>query len=574
MRLSIRQKIMAIAVGLVVTMAVASVLSAMATVGLSRRLDSLRAQFIPAYAGLARADIRSMERAMILRRMVILKLRHPDDAAGIASLRALYDAKGQEMEHEAQSALAVLKSMEVARDGDPVALVAIETGLDNAMTGARRYLAQEVDVLWQALDTGDARGIDDSLARIDTFRDDLNRKLESIRNDMRSLLETSAAQAVDEARRAKLIAMILTGLATVIGLGVAFLLSANLARPVRRLLDGTRAIESGDLNQTLAITSSDEIGDLTSAFNRMAEQMRLKERLRETFGKFVDPRIVDSMISGAAGGPQAAQRETVTIFFSDIVGFTTISEQLTPAAVLKLLENYLSVVTQPIHQSNGILDKFTGDGVMAFWTPAFSETGNHAASACLAALRQQEAMAELNRLLPEILGLRRGAPALRIRMGMATGEAVVGTIGSATSKAFTVIGDPVNLASRLEGANKLYGTGIIVSEDTARLAGEAVECRELDRVAVVGRSEPVGIFEVMAPKGALPQTARELRTEFAAGLAAYRGRNWTAAAQAFRRCIEIVPGDGPSKLFVDRLRRLEASPPPDDWTGTWQLTEK
>ena len=173
------------------------------------------------------------------------------------------------------------------------------------------------------------------------------------------------------------------------------------------------------------------------------------------------------------------------------------------ALARKLLNTYFSEMTAAIHARNGIIDKFVGDGLMAFWTAPFSRGESHATDACLAALAQQRAIRELRKHLSDVLGLRRDLPEFSVRMGLATGDLVVGTIGSTEARSFTVIGDTVNLASRLEGANKAYETSILVDEATFQLAQNDVESREIDFLAVLGRLEPVRVYEIIAPAGCL-----------------------------------------------------------------------
>ena len=195
-----------------------------------------------------------------------------------------------------------------------------------------------------------------------------------------------------------------------------------------------------------------------------------------------------------------------------------------------------------IHAHHGVIDKYIGDAVMAFWIPPFSAGDDHASDACLAALAQQEAMVALRAQLPEITGMRRNPPKLVIRMGIATGEAVVGTIGSAAARSYTVIGDTVNLASRLESVNKVYGTSIILSEETYRLAQQVIEARELDLITVAGKTEPVRIYEAMGRAGELaPERSRAARAVRAtasppiAGRIGTRRRPTSRAACASRR---------------------------------------
>jgi adenylate cyclase len=395
----------------------------------------------------------------------------------------------------------------------------------------------------------------------------------AIRQKLASLQE-SLGEMID--MRVKIIEYLSFGLfalAACLGIAVGNLVSANIVRTLRRLVEGASAVQEGRLDVAIPIASNDEVGQLAAAFNRMVVEIRAKERIQTAFGKFVDPRIVARFVS-EKGDIDHADRQVVTVCFSDIAGFTSIGEQLSATAVVNLLNHFFSAVTGPIRASNGIVDKLMGDGVMAFWASPFSPGETHAAAACLSALAQQEGITKLNQDVPNILGLRRDAPTLTVRMGIATGEAVLGTIGSTDSKAFTVIGDTVNLASRLESVNKIFGTRIIVAESTLRLAAREVEYRELDLMTVAGKTEPVRIYELLAPAGRLEAEEAELVQEFDKGLAAYRARDWDGAERQFQRCLKINPEDTPSALYLERIATYEKEAPPADWDGVWRFTHK
>jgi class 3 adenylate cyclase len=574
-RSSIRTKILAIAVGMIVLMVITAVLSLALVTQVGHRLEQMTNSYIPAYGNLARGNIRSLERALALRRMVIAKTQSPPDQATFATAREVFDEKGLEVVREAQSARALINGLitQGTSFADGAALARIETRIDAVLDDSRRHLNAEIERLLPLLDGGNAAGIADDLARIDALRDELNQKIDGIRSDMLALVRSDAAATLQRQHDVIRIAAVLTAIAAILGVLFSLLVSTSMARPVRRLLEGTRAVEAGNLDETLVATSRDEIGHLTAAFNRMVEQLRLKERIRETFGKYMDPRVVEGLIDRpvlAADG----QRRVMTVLFCDVKGFTGISEGMTPQGLVKVMNRYLSIMSQPIRNHRGIIDKYIGDAIMAYWGPPFTEDTEQARLACLAALDIVARVEPLQAELPELLGVRNVPIAVDLRIGIATGEALVGSIGSEFMMSYTVMGDTVNLASRLEGANKVYNSRLLVSEATASAAALDVEVREIDWIVVRGQTTPQAVFEVMGRKGALTPAQILLQTTYSEGLAAYRSRHWEDARRRFTAALEAVPNDGPSATFVKRIDSLLADPPGNDWDGAWRLDQK
>jgi len=574
-RLSIRRKIMGIAVTLIVLMAITATLSMISVIQVSDRLEELTQSYIPAYGHLARANIRSVERALELRRMIIEKIQSPSSEGRFAAIRGGFEAKGAEFEQEAQAAQALIKGLiqKGTKFGDATKLVRLESQLDAAINDSRRHLNNEIARLVPLLDAGDPKPIADGLSRVDALRDELNQKLNAIRADMLGLLQADAELTTRKQQQVTLIAAILTGLAAVLGLVFAMLVSAGMTRPVRRLLEGARAVEAGQLDKTLVVTSQDEIGHLTTAFNQMVEQLRLKERLRETFGKYVDPRVVEGLIEGPALAAEG-QRRVMTVMFCDVKGFTSTSEGMTPQGLVKVMNRYFSTMSAPIRKHQGIIDKYIGDAIMAYWGPPFAAEAEQARLASLAALEMLQLVPQLRAELPELLGVRTLPNTFDIRIGIATGEVLVGSIGSELMMSYTVMGDTVNLASRLEGANKEYGGRILVSEATITGASAAIEAREIDRLVTLGQTQPQAVFEIMGLKGELTTAQIELRARFSEGLAAYRAQRWEEARHAFEAALVASPGDGPSMTFIKRIEKLAAAPPGEGWDGAWHLERK
>jgi len=363
--------------------------------------------------------------------------------------------------------------------------------------------------------------------------------------------------------------------ASILGLFVFLLITGRLQTAFRRLASAFHETADGKYSAPLPVNSKDEIGELTTSFNTMVEQLKSKEKLRDSFGQFLDPRIVANVIDPVTGElRQSAERRKVTIFFSDIAGFSGIGEQLTADTMVRLLNRYFTAATEVVRRNHGIVDKFIGDAVMAFWASPFSEGETHARDACLACLEMRAAFAEIAKEISDITGLRRNLPKFYVRMALATGDTVIGTVGSNTTKSFTVIGDTVNIASRLEGVNKIYGTDLIVNEDCFQLAEREIEAREIDLVTVYGKTEPVRIYELLGKVGELDVSTLQLRDTFATALQNYRQQKWDEAEKGFKACLKIRENDGPSLEFITRIATFSRTPPPKDWNGVWQTATK
>ena len=349
-------------------------------------------------------------------------------------------------------------------------------------------------------------------------------------------------------------------MAGLLGLLVAGGLSRGLSRPVRRLLAGTTAVQKGQLDTVVPVTSRDEIGLLTRAFNAMVAELKVKAQIKETFGKYVDPRIVQGLIDRPELVSANGERRVMTILFCDMKGSTALGDFTTPSGLVAIINRYFTTMSAPVRQHDGIIDKYIGDGIMAFWGPPFVAADTQARLACEAALDQLAALPALAEALPDLIGVKRGLPPLAIRIGIATGEVLVGSIGSEITKSYTVMGGAVNLASRLEGVNKLYGTSALVSATTAQQAEGAIELREIDLVEIAGIAEPERVFEVLGRTGEVDAATLELRDRFSEGLAAYRGADWIRAREAFAACLALRPDDGPAQDVLAAARNLGLGP--------------
>jgi class 3 adenylate cyclase len=578
MRSSIRSQILGIAVGLIILMVIVSALSTVMTRKVAHQLDELTTKYVEANNHLARMQTQSLGRSLELRRMVIAKMQSPPDEAGFAERKQRYEAAGVAIEQEAGAVHGLINAIidDLTTDSDNAALGRIDSRIEDTSRDLLHYLDEEHDRLFPLLEakTQDFAEIRRSLTRIDALRDELNQRIDGIRTDMMAQVRADAAVTMRDQQRTIAISAVLTGLAAILGLTFSLFVSSGITRPVRRLLDGTRAVEAGRLDGSIDVTTHDEIGQLTTAFNAMVAQLRRNEKMRETFGRYIDPRVVETLIDRPVLAATDGQRRVMTVLFCDMKGFTALSEGMTPQGLVKVMNHFLTAMSEQVRNNHGVIDKYIGDAIMAYWGPPFTEKGEDARLACLAAIGMLGRVAALRTELPELLGVRAAGSACDIRVGIATGEVLVGSIGSEFMMSYTVMGDSVNLASRLEGANKAYGSRCLISEATMMAAGDAIETREIDRIVVVGQIHPEAVFEVMGGKGDLAPEQLILRARYAEGLAAYRTRRWDEARRAFEAALEAVPSDDPSKGMIKRINDFVTKAPPHDWDGAWRFDYK
>lgn len=266
-----------------------------------------------------------------------------------------------------------------------------------------------------------------------------------------------------------------------------YFIGSSLLGPIRNLSQAMDRVAAGDLNERVPVTSNDEIGELTGQFNTMVEGLRERERFRETFGRYVDENVAATILQREGEGVLAGEMREATILFTDIAGFTTITEYLAPHELVAALNDYLETVLEPIRANGGVVNTFIGDGLFAsFNMPLACE--NHACAAVRAAIDIQRAVG--SRTFGD-MGL-----ALPTRIGISTGHVIGGSVGASRRLTFTLLGDTVNLAARLEQLNKDYSTRILVSKTTREACGDQFVFTDLGSVAVRGRSDAAIVFSV------------------------------------------------------------------------------
>ena len=300
---------------------------------------------------------------------------------------------------------------------------------------------------------------------------------------------------------------------------------------------------------------------------RYVTEEREKKKIRGAFQYYLTASVITEMLKDPDKLKLGGDKKDLSVLFSDIRGFTTVSEKLSPEELVHLLNEYLTAMTNIVFKYEGLLDKYMGDAIMAVFGAPLDQP-DHALRACRTALGMMEALKTLQKKWTD-----EGRPVLNIGVGINSGDMVVGNMGSEMRFDYTVMGDSVNLGSRLEGINKEYGTNIVISEYTYAAVKEKLCCRELDMVRVKGKKLPVRIYELLGEKRDEAKW-RDLIRLFDEALALYRQGCWDDATAAFRKVLEVRPGDPPSELYLERCVELQKEPPPEDWDGVCTMTRK
>jgi class 3 adenylate cyclase len=292
--------------------------------------------------------------------------------------------------------------------------------------------------------------------------------------------------------------------------------------------------------------------------------------LRRAFSTYLSEDVVEEIVSDPTRLQLGGVKRNMTALFTDVMNFVTIAESLSPEHLVDLLNYYLSSMSDIVLEQKGTIDKYEGDAIMAFFGAPL-DLPDHALRACVAAINMKRLEGAVNRHVME-KGI--SPSPLLTRIGINSGDMVVGNMGTTKKMNYTIISNAVNMASRLEGVNKQYGTWILASQTVVQATEDKILTRRLDRIRVVGMHEPVRVHEILETKADAQAALHEMAALFHKAMNLFEGCNWQDAEKAFEQVLRIFPNDGPSRLFVDRCRQYRDFPPEKGWDGVFNLTEK
>ncbi|MCP4137003.1 MAG: adenylate/guanylate cyclase domain-containing protein [bacterium] len=354
----------------------------------------------------------------------------------------------------------------------------------------------------------------------------------------------------------------LSGLFVLIAIFISMRISKRISYPLTLLAKETDKIRNFELDSEQHIESPlDEVEVMSNAIDNMRSGLR-------SFKKYVPSDLVKELIRLNKEATLGGEKKNLTVFFSDIAGFTSISEKLSPEVLVEFLGEYLGEMTEIILDNRGTVDKYIGDCVMAFWG-APEEFEDHALWACKSALLYQARLKELGKKW-----ISEGKPDFNSRIGLNTGDIIVGNMGYEKRMNYTVIGDAVNLASRLEAQNKVYGTDIMLGEETYEVVKDFMETRFLDIVAVKGKEKGVKVYELICEKGDIDGPRAEHRAQYEKALNLYLKKDFSEAMKNFEEAYKMNADDIASKVFIGRCKSFIETPPPAGWEGVYVAKEK
>ncbi|MDV7338045.1 adenylate/guanylate cyclase domain-containing protein [Terasakiella sp. A23] len=557
MKLNIGHKIFAVAVVVLILMAIVSVFSLRITSNISNELNLVAKKQLPLSDTIGQINVSILEQGILLQQLFVLP---HDTEKSIQRLEGLKDR----IERNFDRANHIIENDALADHPDETFDNLKKTLLD-VEKEYRQFEVHSIQLL-ELHDRGDMAQFIDLLPELNKQQAAIDKEISALRVHVENVAETSVSNADEEEYKLLVFHSVMTVIASVLGLGIASMITIVLVKNIRRLVAANEQVEIGQLDIAVPITTHDEVGKLSASFNNMVDGLRTKERIKDTFGKYMDPRIVSRLIDKPDFCNLGGERYEMTVMFIDLKGYTSISEKLSPDELVDMLNLFLGRMTDAVSANHGVVNDFMGDAVMAYWGPPFSGEDDHALLACKAAVDARNNFQLFVQDVHEKLGERAEGLDIDMRVGLSTGEVIAGNIGSSASRKYSLVGDPVNLGSRLEGANKNYGTHIIISERTRELAGETIHVRELDLIRVKGKTEPTRIYELFADE--------QETTLFDTALRAYRAQDWDGAIKAFEACEIQDPADPVPAIFKGRIDHLKQQPPGADWDCVWDFLTK
>ncbi len=542
---------------------------------LQREVFDLAEYIIPIANRVDEVDTQALEQEVHLERILKLYEASPLDEERIAQERQLFEQRGRQVDIDIAAAIALsLEAIDrAAIQANREELAWLEPQLEKIEQEHQEFHNHAVTLL-QRLESGERGGSLYALElRIEAEEDHLNQEVEAILNELGGYTIQMAQLSERHQREVLRNGLLSTGGAVALGMVYASGVTLSIVGPLQHLTQQVQRLRHGKTLEPLVVQSNDEVGLLNTAFNHMLGELEHKEKLKELFGKYVDPRVVAQHEQRGKALQTTGEKQIVTVLMSDIAGFQPISNGLPPEKQLEVINLYLGLLSTSVAEQQGFTE-FVDTMIKGFWAPPFVEETVHAHCACEAALSQISKLQELRRQLKQAADTASDLSDVDLHIGLATGPLILANMGPEWATSYTVLGDTVNTAARLKGVAKQFGVSILLLEDTQQQVQSTMATRELGLVQVVGKNDSLRIFELLGRHGQLSVEQVKWNELFSQGLAAYRQRDWGQAEEKFAACLQVSPQDKPTQKYLQASLELRDQALPPDWDGVWRLTKK
>jgi adenylate cyclase len=550
---------------------------------LQQEVFDLSEYIIPITNQVDEVDTQALEQEVHVARIFKLYEIEPIPIAQIQAEQEKFEQRGAIVAERLATAITLAEqvSLNALTPADRQQLAQIQPQLVQIETEYQQFYNQAGDILDRLAQGERGNNIYALELALEAQEDHLNLAMASIASQLGiytiDLTKLSQLHQQQVLRDSVVISLGAVLLGTVYASAVTF----GIVYPLRHLATQVKALQAGETIEPLAVRSQDEVGRLNHSFNHMLQELAQKEKLKQVFGRYVDPRVVaqyDQYEATDAAVTTTGEKQIVTVLMSDVEGFATIAQNLPPERLVHIINLYLKLLSPAITEHQGFLE-FVDTVMKGFWSPPFVAATDHGRLACEAALQQVAKLDMLKQLLGQEIGGQEAEiwsdlSAIDLHIGLATGPLILANMGPEWATVYTVLGDTVNTAARLKGVAKQFGVHILLLEETQQQVQNTMTTRELGLVRVVGKDDKLRIFELLGRQGELTATQLEWQATFAQGLAAYRQQNWDLAEAKFAACLVQNSQDKTTQRYHQSCGELRGQILDSDWDGTWILTKK
>lgn len=577
-KIKISYKILSIAISLLLLMGLVAYNSQYRISHIVDDVEELEHFIIPITNFVDQFSINALEQEVHLERILKLYEYEDLDYKLIKKEKLLFEQKSQQVDLDVHKAVLIAREALDSTKTDLEQIENMEPFLEKIEKEHQDFHDNGME-LFKMVDSGQSvNEIHQMELKVEEEEDHLNREIEVVLQKLGAFMVKAAT--LSESHHKKVInnGIIISATAVILGLIYAFLVTVKMVKPLKYLTRRVQKLHTGEDVTPIEIRSRDEVGQLTRTFNRMITELEEKEHLKETFGKYIDPRIVERLEDGGEKLSSTGEKQIVSVLMSDIEEFSTLASSLDSDELVESINQYLDIFSQTVTGKHGFIE-FVDTEIKGFWAEPFVQANEHAMLAAESAMEQVSMFKVFHKNMSQKIKnhseeIKVALENIDLTVGIATGPLILANIGPKWSMIYTVLGDTVNTAARLRGAARQFGVSILLLHETYEFIKDKIAARELGLIKVVGKDDKLRIYELLGYKDSLAKDQEELIQEFSQGLENYRARKWDEANKHFMSCIRIKPEDKPASIYIKSIVKQKERTLPSGWDGVWTLKKK